>query len=276
MPEFHRMPGALWTDPEKIGRFVVALARGDGDVLTGRCLHVNQELSELVRRIEEIERLDLLTLRMCQLTENGIATNDDLKRVEYIRRALQGVTRAANDGFDVRGYMYWSLLDNFEWFFGYAPKFGLIAAPAVEKLFAAGAVKDDLLRMMFSCCNPRLQEEAQIALVLHIPCGFSVGDIAGAFVSSHAAIEKRITRARKVLAKSARLFDISGADYFSGRLPAVQRALYLLFNDGYHGASPESAVRADLCREPMRLSASLLEHPLGATPTTTLSLRSCV
>ncbi len=104
--------------------------------------------------------------------------------------------------------------------------------------------------------------------MLHILCGFSVNEIANAFVNSDAAIEKRISRAKKVLAGSKRLFDVSGADEFSRRLPAVQRALYLLFNEGYHGASPESAVRAELCQEAMRLTALLLEHPLAATPAT--------
>lgn len=91
--------------------------------------------------------------------------------------------------------------------------------------------------MMFSCCHPRLPEEAQVALVLHILCGFSVNEIANAFVSSDAAIEKRISRAKKVLAGSKRLFDVAGADDFSGRLPAVQRALYLLFNEGRRHAN---------------------------------------
>jgi RNA polymerase sigma factor (sigma-70 family) len=141
-------------------------------------------------------------------------------------------------------------------------------APGVEELFAPNAVKDDLLRMMFSCCHPRLPEEAQVALVLHILCGFSVSEIASAFVSSHAAIQKRITRAKKVLATSKRLFDVAAAAEFSARLPAVHRALYLLFNEGYHGASAETAVRAELCREAMRLTAMLLEHPLGTTPVT--------
>jgi RNA polymerase sigma-70 factor (ECF subfamily) len=156
----------------------------------------------------------------------------------------------------------------------FAPELGRLlesewtVAPAVEELFAANSIKDDQLRMMFSCCHPRLPEEAQVALVLHILCGFSVDEIASAFVSSHAAIEKRITRAKKVLAASKRLFDLTGAEDFDTRLPAVQRALYLLFNDGYHGASPESAVRKELCREAMRLAALLLDHPLGATPRT--------
>src|SRR5206468_387386 len=141
-------------------------------------------------------------------------------------------------------------------------------APAVEELFGAPAIHDGQLRMMFSCCHPRLPEEAQVALMLHILCGFSVDEVAGAFVSSHAAIEKRISRAKKVMAGSKRLFDVSGQGDLSVRLPAVQRALYLLFNEGYHGASPESAVRAELCREAMRLVALLLDHPLGATPAT--------
>ena len=156
----------------------------------------------------------------------------------------------------------------------FAPELGRLLqsewtlAPVVEELFGPNAIKDDQLRMMFSCCHPRLSEEAQVALVLNILCGFSVNEIASAFVSSHAAIEKRISRAKKVLAGSKRLFDISGADDFCGRLPAVQRAIYLLFNEGYHGASPESAVRAELCQEAMRLTAMLVEHPLGSTPAT--------
>jgi len=156
----------------------------------------------------------------------------------------------------------------------FAPELGRLLesewtlVPVVEELFGATAIKDDQLRMMFSCCHPRLPEEAQVALVLHILCGFSVSEIASAFVSSHAAIEKRISRAKKVLAASKKLFDIAGDDDFSRRLPAVQRALYLLFNEGYHGASPESAVRAELCQEAMRLTGLLLDHPLAATPAT--------
>lgn len=141
-------------------------------------------------------------------------------------------------------------------------------SPLVEELFGANAIKDDELRMMFSCCDPRVSEEAQVALVLHISCGFSVGEIASAFVSNHAAIEKRILRAKKVLAESKGLLNVSDDGDFAARLPAVQRALYLLFNEGYHGASPESAVRAELCEEAMRLTRLLLDHPLGATPAT--------
>jgi beta-glucosidase len=60
------------------------------------------------------------------VTENGVATEDDTRRVEYIRRALAGVHACLADRIDVRGYFHWSLLDNFEWNFGYRPKFGLV------------------------------------------------------------------------------------------------------------------------------------------------------
>ena len=60
------------------------------------------------------------------VTENGIGTADDAQRIEYITRALGGVRRCLEDGLDVRGYFYWSLLDNFEWVLGYVPTFGLV------------------------------------------------------------------------------------------------------------------------------------------------------
>jgi beta-glucosidase len=61
------------------------------------------------------------------VSENGIATEDDTRRVEYIQRALAGLKSAIDDGVDVRGYVAWSLMDNFEWMSGYTPKFGIVA-----------------------------------------------------------------------------------------------------------------------------------------------------
>jgi len=60
------------------------------------------------------------------VTENGIATEEDDQRIRYVRAALEGVQRCLADGIDVGGYTYWSLLDNFEWAFGYDPRFGLV------------------------------------------------------------------------------------------------------------------------------------------------------
>lgn len=150
-------------------------------------------------------------------------------------------------------------------------------APALDEYLDQGLIQDDLLSMIFTCCHPRVPEVAQVSLVLNILCGFSVDEVASAFVSNPAAIEKRIQRAKKVLAESPSLFDISAPAALSERLPAVHRAIYLLFNEGYHGASPDSAVRSDLCREAMRLAALLLKNPVTATPTTyALSALMCL
>jgi RNA polymerase sigma-70 factor (ECF subfamily) len=140
-------------------------------------------------------------------------------------------------------------------------------APAVEEAFAGSTIRDAQLRMMFSCCDPRLPEEVQVALVLNILCGFGAPEIAGAFLVSRAAVEKRIARGKKVLAASKRLFDLSDAQC-AARLSAVRRALYLLFNEGYHGASAEGAVRSELCGEAMRLTMLLLESPQTTSPET--------
>ena len=140
-------------------------------------------------------------------------------------------------------------------------------APAVDDAFAAHTIRDEQLRMMFSCCHPRLRDDAQVALILNMLCGFGAGEIASAFLTGRAAIEKRLSRGKNVLARAKRLFDLSDAD-FASRLSAVQCALYLLFNEGYHGASAERAVRVELCGEAMRLTALLREHAPAATPVT--------
>lgn len=153
----------------------------------------------------------------------------------------------------------------------FAPELGRLvesewtAAPLVDEAFAAHTIRDELLRMMFSCCHPRLPEETQVALILNILCGFGAGEIAAAFLTGRAATEKRISRGKQTLASSRRLFDLADAD-FGPRLSAVMRALYLLFSEGYHGASAGSAVRAELCGEALRLTALLREHPPAATP----------
>jgi RNA polymerase sigma-70 factor (ECF subfamily) len=137
--------------------------------------------------------------------------------------------------------------------------------PTVDELFSASTIKDDQLRMMFSCCAPGLAEQAQVALILQLLCGFTSDEIAAAFLSKRDAVAKRIERGKKVLTASEHLFDLAD-DELPARLSSVHRALYLLFNEGYHGASKETPVRAELCREAMRLAALLLDDPRVATP----------
>ena len=140
-------------------------------------------------------------------------------------------------------------------------------AAVVDEAFSSRVVLDEQLRMMFSCCHPDLAEPVQTALILNILCGFGAAEIAAAFLTGRAAIEKRISRGKKVLAGSQALFNLADGD-FAPRLAAVHRALYLLFSEGYHGASAEGAVRVELCDEALRLVALLGEHPATATPAT--------
>jgi RNA polymerase sigma factor (sigma-70 family) len=156
----------------------------------------------------------------------------------------------------------------------FAPEYGRLLhtewtlANAVQEAFDSTDVHEDVLRMMFSCCHHGLPDAAQVMLVLSLAGGFGVREIAAAFVSSHAATEKRLTRAKRALKESGVLFEIADPADFARRLPAVQRALYLIFSEGYHGASARAVVRADLCHEAIRLTRLLAEHRLAATPPT--------
>jgi len=154
----------------------------------------------------------------------------------------------------------------------FAPELGRLLesewtlAPVIDEAFDAGGIKDVQLRMMFSCIHPHLPEETQLALVLHLLCGFGMEETAAAFLKNPIAMEKRLRRAKRTLVESKELFNLAGECDVASRLPAVLHTVYLLFNEGYHGAHPESAVRAELCEEALRLVSLLLENPLTATP----------
>ena len=156
----------------------------------------------------------------------------------------------------------------------FAPEYGRLlhtewtASQAVREVFDSTDIRDDQLRMMFSCCTRSLPEAAQVMLVLALVGGFGVREIAAAFVSPRAAVEKRLSRAKRALKESGPLFDVADAADFANRLPAVQRALYLIFSEGYHGASATEVVRTDLCYEAIRLTTLLVKHPLATTPST--------
>jgi predicted RNA polymerase sigma factor len=137
----------------------------------------------------------------------------------------------------------------------------------VERAFLPAAMRDEQLCMMFSCCHPRLAGDAQIALILNILGGFGAAEIASALLESRAAVEKRLTRGKKLLASKRSLFELTALD-LEARLGAVRQALYLLFNEGYHGACSAAAIRVELCDEALRLTALLLDYPPTATPAT--------
>lgn len=139
---------------------------------------------------------------------------------------------------------------------------------AIDEAANDREIFDDQLRMMFSCCHPALSSDAQVTLILKTLCGFSVAEIANALLSSEDSVEKRLGRARKVLREQGSFVAIQGGSEIAERLEAVHQAIYLLFNEGYHGTNAAETVREELCYEALRLALLLSEHPLSALPKT--------
>lgn len=127
-------------------------------------------------------------------------------------------------------------------------------------------IKDDRLRMMFVCCHPLISREDQVALALKTLCGFSPPEIAKAFLTTEAAIAKRLTRAKQRIREAGIRFEIPEGDELARRLDAVLQSLYLLFNEGYKASSGDALIREDLCQEAIRLTQLLGEHPAGNQP----------
>src|SRR6185436_3312844 len=118
-------------------------------------------------------------------------------------------------------------------------------------------IVDDRLRMMFVCCHPLIPAEAQAALALKTLCGFSITEISRAFLTTEAAIAKRLTRAKQKIRDEGIPFEIPAGAELARRLDGVLHSLYLLFNEGYKASSGDSLVREDLCDEAIRLTALL-------------------
>ncbi len=125
---------------------------------------------------------------------------------------------------------------------------------------------DDTLRLMFVCFHPDLSTDAQTALALRTLCGFSPAEIAAAFLTSEAAIAKRLVRARQRIRELALPFAVPEPTELSARLNGVLHTLYLLFNEGYKASTGDRLVRDDLCHEAIRLVALVTEHPATQEP----------
>ncbi|WP_372424748.1 RNA polymerase sigma factor [Salinarimonas chemoclinalis] len=131
-------------------------------------------------------------------------------------------------------------------------------SPLVERMDHA-TCGDDVLRLLFVCCRPELPPAHQIALALKVVCGLSVAEIARAFLVSESAMEQRITRAKRAIARAGICFEVPTAEEREMRLAAVAAALYLLFNEGHCGEAPEGGPRAGFCDEAIRLARLLVD-----------------
>lgn len=118
--------------------------------------------------------------------------------------------------------------------------------------------RDDILRLLFICCHPRLPVVQQIALALRVVSGLSVKEIARAFVVSESAMDQRIIRAKRRIGEAEVPFETPGAVERAERLGAVAAMIYLLFNEGYSATGGDAHVRVGLCEEAIRLARLLL------------------
>lgn len=133
--------------------------------------------------------------------------------------------------------------------------------PTVHEYINTNTIDDDQLRMMFVCCHPCISSEAQVSLILKTLCGFSVNEIAKAFVTSYDAIEKRLYRARQSFRDNTVQFELPAALELDKRLDSVLIAIYLLFNEGYNATHHENLIRNDLINEAIRLCELICRSP---------------
>lgn len=121
-------------------------------------------------------------------------------------------------------------------------------------------ITDSQLQMMFAICNPMIPTEAQIGLALRILCGFGIEEIAEAFLTNKATINKRLFRAKEKLRTENIKIELPSENAIHARLETVLTTLYLLFNEGYHSSTHATPLRKELCLEAMRLNYFLIEN----------------
>lgn len=126
-------------------------------------------------------------------------------------------------------------------------------------------LRDDELRMMFMCCHPALSRDASVALSLKTVSGFSVREIARAFLADEAAIAQRLVRAKRQLREAGLSFEMPQGEELKARVGSVLDTIYFVFNEGYSAHEGEELIRHDLCLEAIRLGRLVATSAI-ATP----------
>ena len=135
-----------------------------------------------------------------------------------------------------------------------------------DKIYFEDEIFEDQLQMIFACCHPSIPVDSQIALTLKTVGGFSVNEIAHAFLAKIDATAKMITRAKKRLREHRVRLEIPEPEKIPNRLNAVLKVLYLMFNEGYMASTGEKLTRIDLCNEAIRLAKLLAAHSVTSLP----------
>ena len=121
------------------------------------------------------------------------------------------------------------------------------------------SIKDDRLRLIFTCCHPALSPDAQVALTLREVCGLTTEEVARAFLSSPPTVAQRIVRAKAKIRNARIPYEVPSAADLPDRLDAVLRVVYLVFNEGYSASSGAALTRHDLSSEAISLGRLLVE-----------------
>ena len=130
----------------------------------------------------------------------------------------------------------------------------------------ANEVDDDPLKLIFTCCHPALRPDARVALTLKTVCGFSVSEIARAFLAKEPTIAQRLSRAKRTIADQEIPYAVPAPADLPERLSSVHKVVYLMFNEGYSPGTGNDVIRADVCHEAVRLAENLASHPIAGTP----------
>ncbi|CAN7649184.1 RNA polymerase sigma factor [Rhizobium sp. LjRoot254] len=117
-------------------------------------------------------------------------------------------------------------------------------------------IRDERLKLIFTCCHPALEKKARVALTLRSVCGLTTEEIADAFLDSQEAMAQRLVRARHKITQAGIAYEVPGPDGWNERLESVLAVIYLIFNEGYASSSAEH-IRRELCEEAIRLGRLL-------------------
>jgi len=135
------------------------------------------------------------------------------------------------------------------------------AATAVPGVDAADDddIGEDLLRLVFTACHPKLSTEARVALTLRLLGGLTTPEIARAFLVSESTVAQRIVRAKRTLADAKVPFEVPSGEELARRLPSVLEVIYLVFNEGYSATAGDDWMRPELCADALRLGRIVAE-----------------